>query len=45
MHALPVPVYRQTNFTPKQVDVSRLHDTVARFRTGVKFSPQNKDQG
>ena len=45
MHALPVPVYRQTNFTPKQVDVSRLHDTVARFRTGVKFLPQNKDQG
>ena len=39
-HALPVPVYRQTNFTPKWVVVSRLHDTVARFRTGVKFSPR-----
>ena len=39
MHALPVPVYRQTDFTPKRVVVSRLHDTVARFRTGVKFSP------
>ena len=24
-HALPVPVYRQTDFTPKRV--SRLHDT------------------
>ena len=37
-HALPVPVYQQTDFTPKWVVVSRLHDTVARFRTGVKFS-------
>ena len=34
------PLYRQTDFTPKRVDVSRLHDNVARFRTGVKFSPQ-----
>ena len=34
-HALPVPVYRQTDFTPKWVVVSRLHDTVARFRSGV----------
>ena len=39
-HALPVPVYRQTDFTPKWVLVSRLHDTIARFRTGVKFSPR-----
>jgi len=39
-HALLVPVYRQTNFTPKWVLVSRLHDTVARFQTGVKFSPR-----
>ena len=45
-HALPVPVYRQTDFTPKRVVVSRLHDTVARFRTGVKFSPRwnNRDE-
>ena len=35
-HALPVPVYRQTDFTPKWVAVSRLHDTVARFRTGAR---------
>ena len=34
------PLYRQTDFTPKRVDVSRLHGNVARFRTGVKFSPQ-----
>ena len=40
MHALPVPDYRQTDFTPKWVVVSRLHDTVARFRTRVKFSPR-----
>ena len=39
-HALPVPVYRQTDFTKKRVVVSRLHDTVVRFRTGVNFSPQ-----
>ena len=38
--ALSVPVYRQTDLTPKRVVVSRLHDTVARFRTGMKFSPR-----
>ena len=36
-HALPVPIYRQINFTPKRVVVSRLHDTVVKFRTGVTF--------
>ena len=44
-HALPVPVYRQTDFTPKQVVVSRLHDTVATFCTGVKFSPWYENSG
>ena len=44
-HAQPVPVYRQTDFTPKWVVVSRLHDTVARFRTGVKFSPRCENRG
>ena len=44
-HALPVPVYRQTDFTPKWVVVSRLHDTVARFRTRVKFSPRCENRG
>jgi len=39
-HALPVPVYRQTDFTPKRVVVSCLYDTVARFCTGVKFLPR-----
>ena len=39
-HALPIPVYRQTNFTLKPVVVSRLQDTVVRFCTGVKFLPQ-----
>ena len=29
-------------FTPKRVVVSRLHDTAARLRTGVKFSPRYK---
>ena len=45
MHALPVPLYRQTDFTPKRVVVSRLHDTVATFCTGVKFSPRYKNRG
>ena len=44
-HALPVPVYRQTDFTPKRVVVSCLHDAVAIFRTGVKFSPRYKNRG
>ena len=37
--ALPVPVYRQTDFTPKRMVVSCLHDTVAKSRTGVKSRP------
>ena len=45
MHVPPVPVYRQTDFTPKRVVVSHLHDTIARFRTGVKFLPQYKNRG
>ena len=44
-HALLVPVYQQTDFTPKWVVVSRLHDTVARLRTGVKFSPRCENRG
>ena len=44
-HALPVPVYRLTDFTPKRVVVSHLHHTVARFRTGVKFSLRYKNRG
>ena len=30
-HALLVPVYQQTDFPPERVDVSRLHDTVAKI--------------
>ena len=44
-HALPVPVYRQTDFTPKRAVILRLHDTVARSRTGVKFSPRYNNRG
>ena len=44
-HALSVPVYGQTDFTPKRVVVSRLHDTVARFRNGKKFSPEYNNRG
>ena len=44
-HELPVPVYRQTDFTPKWVVVLRLHDAVARFRTGVKFSLRCENRG
>ena len=44
-HALPISVYRQTDFTPKHVVVSRLQDTVVRFCTGVKFSPWYNNRG
>ena len=37
--------YRQTDFTPKRVVVSRLDDTFARFRTGVKFLPRYNNRG
>jgi len=45
MHALPIPVYRQTDFTPKWVVVSRFHDTIARFRTEVEFSLRCENWG
>ena len=45
MHALPVPVYRQTDFTSKRVVVLRLQDTIARFCTGVKFLPWYENRG
>ena len=44
-HALPVPVYRETDFTPKHAVVSRLRDTVVRFCTGVKFLSQYNNWG
>ena len=44
-YAIPVPVYQRTDFTLKQVVVLRLHDTAARFRTGLKFSPWYKIWG
>ena len=44
-HALPVPVYWQTDFTLKRVVVLRLHDTVVRFRTSMKFSPGYENRG
>ena len=43
--ALPIPVYRQTDFMPKRVVVSHLHDTAMRFCTRVKFSPRYKNRG
>ena len=45
MHALPVSVYGQTDFTPKPVFVSRLRDTVESFRTRVRFSPRYNNRG
>ena len=45
-HALPVSVYRQAEISHRNcVVVSRLHDTVVRFRTGVKFSPRYNNRG
>ena len=31
--------------TPKRVVVSRIHDTVARFHTGERFSPRYNNRG
>ena len=45
MHVLPIPVYRKTDFTPKRVVISHLHDTFARSRTGVKFSHRYENRG
>ena len=42
---LPATVYWQTDFTVKRVVILRLHDAVARFHTGVKFSPQYNNRG
>ena len=36
-HVLPVPVYRQTDFTLKPVVILRLQDTIAKFCIGAKF--------
>ena len=44
-HGLPVPVYWQTDSTPNQVVVLRLHDTGVRFHTGVKLSPPVQQPG
>ena len=44
-HALPIPVYRETDFTPKRAVISRLHDTIVRFHTGVKFLPWYNNRG
>ena len=43
-HALPVSVHRQTIFIAKSVVISRLHGTVAKFRTEVKFSLRYNDR-
>ena len=44
-YALPVPVYLQTDFTPKRVVIACLHDTVAKSCIGVKFSPRFQNRG
>ena len=44
-HVLPIPVYRQTDFLPKRVVDSHLHDPAMRFCTRVKFSPRYKNRG
>ena len=41
----PIPVYQQTDFTPKRVVVSHLYYAVAKFRTREKFSLWYNNQG
>ena len=36
-HALPVPVHREADLIPTQVDVLGFHDTGARVHTRIKF--------
>ena len=45
MHELPVPVYQQTDLTPKLLVISCLQDTVTGFHTGLKSSPQYNNWG
>ena len=40
MHALPVPVFQESEFVPKQVVVPRLHGSGIIFRTGMRLSLQ-----
>ena len=44
-HVLSVPAHREADFTPEQVVVPRLHDTIARFRAGTKFSLRCRNRG
>ena len=37
MHALPIPVHQQTDFTLKPVVILRLQDTFAKFCTRAKL--------
>ena len=43
-HALPVPVYRQTDLTPKRVTTVSCKRETTWFCTGVKFSPRYKNR-
>ena len=44
-HVLPVPAHREADFTPGRVVVPPLHDTIARFRAGTKFSLRCSNRG
>jgi len=44
-YALSVPVHLQTDFAPKWVVISRLHDTSVKFHTSVKFSLWYNNRG
>ena len=44
-HALLFLAHLKTDVTPKRVKVSRLRDTGAKFRKGVKFSLRYNNRG
>ena len=42
MHVLPIADHLQTDFTPKQVVISRLHDAIVKFFTALRYNNLNE---
>ena len=42
MHVPPIPVNLQTDLTPKQVVISRLHDAIVKFFTSLRYNNLNE---
>ena len=42
MQVPPIPVNLQTDLTPKQVVISRLHDAIVKFFTSLRYKNLNE---